>query len=50
MHTNIITYLVSNISKCVESPLIKRKKKTQVNGSPYRVQYIGFLIKTNLQN
>jgi len=29
-------YLVSNIGKCVENLLIKREKKTQVDGNLYR--------------
>ena len=36
-------YLVSNISKYVESPL-EREKKTQVDGNPYRDTIYWFFI------
>ena len=29
-------YLVSNIGKRVENPLIKREKKPYIDGNPYR--------------
>ena len=35
---NIIMYLV-NIDESVESPLIKKREKTQADGNPYRTDF-----------